>query len=574
MMCVLRLFALLMALFGFATAADAQLAFELRTGNNTTGIQSMAIDSNNCAGAGPRAAYVGGIVTNSGPTTVTNISATLAGLGSGFFLSSGQPAVQSIGSLGPGQSTGVYWFVGYGCGQTAVSAPTVSISSSAPAVSRQLSLRARPAISANAGGKVMSSTLGPGAVVGQTIYFDATYEFGGANSGDEYFLQPAGGQAFDAACFRLVGATIRSSNVLAVTVNTVNKLYFVAGAKQSGSGYTATVRYYFEYQCAGASTTARPYAVQTSGSDNIKYTGNFDGAGSISISFPGATNPFTITKTSDSTSGLAGVSATVKYTVTVTNPSANASRISQFVDTLPSGASFLALDPLSDVTSANSSRVPAAGATGTLTFTGRQDQSYLIAAGGTVNLIYTVQMPSAAGTYVNSAQAQFGSAATPTASASFSVVAPAALTMVKSSQAATDPLNGTTNPKLIPGGRANYTISIANPNPFPTTADSIVVVDAKPTNTQLFVGNISGSSGGPIRFVDGSTASGLTYTFTSLSSTTDDVDFSNNGGTTWTYVPTANANGVDPAVTHIRIRPKGAMAANSSFSLTLGFLID
>jgi hypothetical protein len=145
--------------------------------------------------------------------------------------------------------------------------------------------------------------------------------------------------------------------------------------------------------------------------------------------------------------------------------------------------------------------------------------------------------------------------------------------MVKSSQASTDPVNLTTNPKLIPGARAAYTVTIANPNSFAATADSIVILDATPANLSLFVSHISGVSGGPIRFQNGATPSGLTYTFTSLSSTTDDVDFSNDGGTTWTYVPTPNAQGADSAVNRIRIRPKGAMAANSSFSLLFGYVI-
>ena len=75
-------------------------------------------------------------------------------------------------------------------------------------------------------------------------------------------------------------------------------------------------------------------------------------------------------------------------------------------------------------------------------------------------------------------------------------------------------------------------------------------------------------------FQDGSPASGLTYTYTSLASTTDDVDFSNDGGTTWTYVPVPNGSGVDPAVTHIRIRPKGTMAANSAFTLGFGYMLQ
>jgi fimbrial isopeptide formation D2 family protein len=567
---LLRLFLFVLAAFGFASAAEAQLTFQLRTGDPATNVQSMPIDSNNCAASGPRAMYVGGVITNTGGTTVTNIVATLSGVTGNFAL--GQAAAQSVGSLGAGQSAGVYWHIDYGCSISTVTS-NIGITSSAAGVSRSVGLRTVSSISANAGGNVLSSTLGPGAVVGQTIYFDAGYDFGGTDVGDEFILQPSGSQLFDAVCFRLVGTEIRASNIAPIVVGTLNQIYFRQTQKQSGNGYFATVRYFFEYQCAGASTTARPYATMTSGT-SLKYTGNYDGSGSVSISFPGATNPFTISKTSDITTGIAGSAATVKYTITVSNPSVYASRISQFVDTLPAGAKFLAVDAASNVTAANSSSVPAANATGTLTFTGRQDQSYLIAAGGTVKLIYTVQMPSSAGSYSNSARAVFGTATTPTVSATFTVVNPAALTMVKSSQASTDPYNGATNPKLIPGARVAYTVTVANPNAFAATADSIVIVDPTPTNLALYVSNISGSSGGPIRFQDGATSSGLTYTFTSLASTTDDVDFSNNGGASWTYVPTVNAQGADPNVNRIRIRPKGAMAANSSFSLLFGYVIN
>ncbi len=566
---LIRLLAFLLAAFGFASAANAQLTFQLRTGDPVSNVQSMPIDSNNCAGSGPRAMYVGGVITNSGATTVNNIVATMSGVTGNFAL--GQAAAQAVGSLGPGQSTGVYWHVDYGCSISTITS-TIAITSSTAPVSRNVGLGTVSSISANAGGNVLSSTLGPGAVVGQTIWFDASYDFGGTDVGDEFILQPAGNPAFDAVCFRLVGTEIRASNITPITVGTTNRIYFRQTQKQSGNGYYATVRYFFEYQCAGATTTARPYATMTSG-NALKYTGNYDGASSFSISFPGATNPFTISKAQDISSAVAGTAATVKYTITVSNPSAYSSRISQFVDTLPAGARFLALDSASNVTVANSSSIPAANATGTLTFTGRQDQSYLIAAGGTVRLIYTVQMPSAAGSYTNSARAVFGTATTSTVSATFNVVTPAPLTMVKSSQASTDPVNGVVNPKLIPGARAAYTVTVANPNAFATTADSMIILDSTPANLSLFVSHISGSSGGPIRFQNGATASGLTYTFTSLASTTDDVDFSSDGGATWTYVPTPDAQGADPAVNRIRIRPKGAMAANSSFSLLFGYVI-
>lgn len=567
--------ALLRLLLGFvllalAAPASAALDFSLRTGNDATKTQSMPIDSNQCASQGPRAMFVGGIVTNSGASTVTNIVATISGLGSGFFLAGGQPASQSIGALGAGQSTGVYWFIGYGCTDLATSTPTIGITSSTTPSNTNVTFTARSSISASAGGDVVGSLLGPGAVVGQTIFFDATYSFGGSSIGDEFLLQPSGAQSFNAACFRLVGTEVRASTITPIAVGLRNRLYFLQTQKQTGSGYTATMRYFFEYQCAGSSTTARPYALQTSG-NALKYTGNFDGGSSVSISFPGATNPFTITKTADISSAVAGTSATVKYTVTVSNPSVYASRISQFVDVLPAGASFIGLDAASDVTAANSSSVPASGATGTLTFSGLQDVSYLIPAGGSVRLIYSVQMPSTAGSYPNSARAYFGAATTPLASAGFTVFVPPPLTVVKSSQALLDPYNGTVNAKLIPGARVGYTISVANPHSYTVTSNSIVVIDATPGALDLFVADIAGVGGGPVRFQDGSTSSTLTYTYSGLASLTDDVDFSSNNGASWTYVPTPDTEGADAAVTHIRIRPKGVMAAGSSFNLLVGY---
>ena len=568
-----RLLSWLMGLLLAALLAQPAAAgtFTLRTGKDSTSSQTMTIDSNQCATAGPRAMYVGGLIT-AGASAETNITASISTPTNGFFLAGGQQQTQTIGSLAAGTTTGVYWFIGYGCTVGATTSPVITITSSAGTTTRTITLTAKTAISANAGGNVTSSVLGAGAVVGQTIYFETTYDFGGSDAGDEFMFQPSGGQNFNAGCFRMVGSRVMASNIAPVTVGTTNTLYFTQVQKQAGNGYTATIRYFFEYQCANTTTTARPYAMQTSG-NALKYTGNYDGSGSISMSFPGATNPFTITKAEDRSFAIAGTATTVKYTITISNPSIYDSRISQIIDTLPAGASFAAIDGASQVTAANSSSLPSSGATGTLTFQGKQDISYVIAAGGSVSLVYTVTMPSTAGTYTNSAQGYFGQAATPTASVAFAVYTPAPITVVKASQAYSDPVNGTTYPKAIPGGYIHYTISVVNPAPYPIDPDTIVVADPTPANLALFVNSLP-SVTSPVLFQDGATSSGLTFTYAGLSSAIDDVDFSNDGGTTWTYSPIPDGSGFDSAVSNIRIRPKGTMAANSSFNLTLRYKLN
>lgn len=140
------------------------------------------------------------------------------------------------------------------------------------------------------------------------------------------------------------------------------------------------------------------------------------------------------------------------------------------------------------------------------------------------------------------------------------------LAIAKTSAAYSDPVNGTTNPKLIPGGFADYTLTITAPTGTAPTSGSVIVTDAIPANLSLFVGTYAPGPG-PVRFTPG--GSGLTYSFASLASTTDDISFSNDGGGSWTYVPAADANGVDANVTHIRINPKDSMAPGSSVTINL-----
>ena len=149
--------------------------------------------------------------------------------------------------------------------------------------------------------------------------------------------------------------------------------------------------------------------------------------------------------------------------------------------------------------------------------------------------------------------------------------APPSFVNLKTVQVISDPVNGTTNPKYIPGARAQYTVTITNQGSGSSDSNSVIITDPVPTNTKLFVNDLGGAGSGPVTFTDGSPSSALTYTFTSLSSSTDDLSFSNNGGASYTYTPTAGADGCDANVTNVRVNPKGTFApasgSNPSFSL-------
>ncbi len=137
------------------------------------------------------------------------------------------------------------------------------------------------------------------------------------------------------------------------------------------------------------------------------------------------------------------------------------------------------------------------------------------------------------------------------------------LTHLKSVAVLSDPLNNTTNPKSIPGAMQVYTLRLTNSGSGSVDNNTVAIVDAVPANTALFVQDLGVAGSGPVAFTNGTPTSALTYTFSGLGNAGDDLEFSNNGGTSWAYTPVANANGCDPAVTHIRVRPKGTMAAAS-----------
>lgn len=144
------------------------------------------------------------------------------------------------------------------------------------------------------------------------------------------------------------------------------------------------------------------------------------------------------------------------------------------------------------------------------------------------------------------------------------------ITVLKSIAPYSDPINLLVNPKFIPGAVGQFTIISSNAG-GPADKDLTYITDPIPANTSLYVNDIGGP--GPVLFSQGATSSTLAYTFNALNDLTDDVDFSNDGGTTWTAVPVAGADGCDATITNIRINPKGTfvgspVAPQPSFQLS------
>lgn len=131
------------------------------------------------------------------------------------------------------------------------------------------------------------------------------------------------------------------------------------------------------------------------------------------------------------------------------------------------------------------------------------------------------------------------------------------------SQTLSDPVNGTAFPKAIPGAEVLHTVSVTNSGGDSVDTDTFVINHALAADSGLRVSDFDGSTSGPVQFSDGSPVSGLSYSFVSLGNTSDDVEFSNDNGTSYNYAPTPGPNGTDPAVTNIRINPQGTFNGNS-----------
>jgi uncharacterized repeat protein (TIGR01451 family) len=132
-----------------------------------------------------------------------------------------------------------------------------------------------------------------------------------------------------------------------------------------------------------------------------------------------------------------------------------------------------------------------------------------------------------------------------------------------------DPINGTTNPKAIPGSEMLYNITATNKGYGIVDNNTTVVTDPIPANMSICVSTLC--SNPPVVF-SCSTAPvcGLSYAYAS------NVSYSNQvgGGAPYTYPVVADAAGYDANVTGIRINPSGVFngvsgGSNSWFSLSL-----
>ena len=136
------------------------------------------------------------------------------------------------------------------------------------------------------------------------------------------------------------------------------------------------------------------------------------------------------------------------------------------------------------------------------------------------------------------------------ASVDVTVIAVPEISLQKTSITISDPINGTSNPKAIPGSLAEYTIEATNSGLVAADNDSITISDVIPSNTALYVID---TGSGIVRFVDGSTPSGLSI---------DSVSYFDSGGAS--IPPTPDGDGVNTNVSSITVTTQGQFQASSA----------
>lgn len=132
-----------------------------------------------------------------------------------------------------------------------------------------------------------------------------------------------------------------------------------------------------------------------------------------------------------------------------------------------------------------------------------------------------------------------------------------------------DDKNGTTNPKSIPGSKQRTTATVSNPDTSALANNTMELKIPTPTGSSVSLDG-DGGGGGFAVFTEGSPASGLAFSYVSSTDTGDDVEFSSDGGSTWTFQPTA---ATQAQVTNVRLKPRGAMAAGSNFKLSVAYTV-
>jgi uncharacterized repeat protein (TIGR01451 family) len=524
--------ALLVFLFGFWGAQTAYAGLTI----TPTSWNVIGLDSNN-PNSGPNSFQIGARVCNTGGAAVTNVTGNFVWDSSNSFISLSGTSVITTASLAAGACIDFYYPVvvtrsssaynatrGYHITAGGDSVATVSTPTPRELFVEHLISQGRNAV---------NSITGP-----TTVYVGQTYNYTvNASTATQGYSQLEAFLDLSNIIFQVQSIATSYSSPSGATNN---KFYADAcgwdnnplspnyrscigpenypGGKAGG---TVTTTYTVKVLSTG-STTAGTLILDFSGS-SYHYNSDY---GIQVISVTALPPPITLNKIATPTTLTAA--GTVNYTLRLVNSGSFAMTVSDFVDTLPTAPASATYTTNSTTFNGVAIGNPTiAGAT--LTWNG----SFLVPAGQTRDLVFSVSFPATQGTYTNQAIAHMSSYQIDTTQ-SVTDNAPATATVTIAFPAVALAKSVNPNGSQSPGTDLVYAIAFTNSGGL--AAQTLVIKDPVPSSTDFKVGSITNSLG----------TSGLTMA----------VAYSNNGGTTWTYTPASGGGGAavgyDRNVTNIR----------------------
>ena len=185
------------------------------------------------------------------------------------------------------------------------------------------------------------------------------------------------------------------------------------------------------------------------------------------------------------------VGSNATYAITVNNAGPNVEPGNIVVtDTLPAGLSYVSA-------TGTGWSCSAAGQNVTCTRTGS-----LAVGASTSTISLTVAVTAAALPSINNTATVTGTnfdniSANNNSTATTPINSAPSITLQKTSQTISDPVNGASNPKAIPGALAEYSIKATNSGLTATDNNTTIITDAIPPNTALYVNDISGVAQAP-----------------------------------------------------------------------------
>lgn len=149
----------------------------------------------------------------------------------------------------------------------------------------------------------------------------------------------------------------------------------------------------------------------------------------------------------------------------------------------------------------------------------------------------------------------------------------------KTNKTTSDPVNASF-PKAIPNSHTEYTVEVMNSGFGFADNNSVFITDPLPDTQTTFYFGATAAPYNPVQFSDGAVVSGLTYTYISLASQTDDVQFYSDAACSVDVLsPAVDASGYDissPKIICVAVNPKGDFNGSDGSndpSFTIKFIV-